>query len=67
MVLRYTYNTVIFPNKLSVENYMSMFFFQYGRAPIHWASSRGNTDIMEMLIAGNCDTEARDKVCIRII
>ncbi|XP_049820265.1 ankyrin repeat and death domain-containing protein 1A-like isoform X2 [Aethina tumida] len=33
----------------------------YGRAPIHWASSRGNIDIMEMLIAANCDIEARDK------
>lgn len=29
---------------------------------MHWASSRGNTDIMEMLIASNCDIEARDKV-----
>lgn len=36
--------------------------FQYGRAPIHWASSRGNTDIMELLIAARCDIEARDKV-----
>ncbi|XP_044262237.1 ankyrin repeat and death domain-containing protein 1A-like isoform X2 [Tribolium madens] len=33
----------------------------YGRAPIHWAASRGNIDIMEMLIAANCDIEARDK------
>lgn len=29
---------------------------------MHWASSRGNLDIMEMLISGNCDIEARDKV-----
>lgn len=36
--------------------------FQYGRAPIHWASSRGNIEIMEMLIAGKCDIEAKDKV-----
>lgn len=35
---------------------------QYGRAPIHWAAARGNIEIMEMLIAANCDIEARDKV-----
>lgn len=35
---------------------------QYGRAPIHWASARGNIEIMDMLIGANCDIEARDKV-----
>jgi len=39
---------------------------QYGRAPIHWASSRGNTEIMDMLIAAKCDIEAKDKVRHRI-
>ncbi|XP_060527364.1 ankyrin repeat and death domain-containing protein 1A-like isoform X3 [Cylas formicarius] len=33
----------------------------YGRAPIHWASARGNLDIMEMLVGAHCDIEARDK------
>ncbi|XP_018577146.1 ankyrin repeat and death domain-containing protein 1A-like [Anoplophora glabripennis] len=37
----------------------------YGRAPLHWASARGNLDIMEMLIAANCDIEARDKYGMR--
>lgn len=41
-------------------------FFQYGRAPIHWASSRGNIEIMEMLINAKCDIEAKDKVIIII-
>ncbi|KAJ9598067.1 hypothetical protein L9F63_026828, partial [Diploptera punctata] len=40
---------------------------QYGRAPIHWASSRGNTDIMEMLIAAKCDIEAKDKYVLRLL
>lgn len=39
-----------------------MFPFQYGRAPIHWASARGNIEIMEMLLNAHCDIEARDKV-----
>ncbi|KAJ9600055.1 hypothetical protein L9F63_009646, partial [Diploptera punctata] len=39
----------------------------YGRAPIHWASSRGNTDIMEMLIAAKCDIEAKDKYVLRLL
>ncbi|PSN43781.1 hypothetical protein C0J52_20188 [Blattella germanica] len=39
---------------------------QYGRAPIHWASSRGNTDIMEMLIAAKCDIEAKDKAKLQM-
>ncbi|XP_025157153.1 ankyrin repeat and death domain-containing protein 1A isoform X4 [Harpegnathos saltator] len=33
----------------------------YGRAPIHWAASRGNTEIIEMLIQAKCDIEAKDK------
>ncbi|CAK9819680.1 Ankyrin repeat and death domain-containing protein 1A [Anthophora quadrimaculata] len=37
----------------------------YGRAPIHWAASRGNTEIIEMLIQAKCDIEARDKFGIR--
>jgi hypothetical protein len=35
---------------------------KYGRAPIHWAASRGNTEIIEMLIQAKCEIEARDKV-----
>jgi len=31
---------------------------------MHWASSRGNTEIMEMLINAKCDIEAKDKVII---
>ncbi|XP_033231984.1 ankyrin repeat and death domain-containing protein 1A-like [Belonocnema kinseyi] len=34
----------------------------YGRAPIHWAASRGSTEIIEMLIQAKCDIEARDKM-----
>ncbi|XP_076766043.1 uncharacterized protein LOC143432928 isoform X1 [Xylocopa sonorina] len=37
----------------------------YGRAPIHWAASRGNTEIIEMLIQAKCDIEARDKFGMR--
>ncbi|XP_050304038.1 ankyrin repeat and death domain-containing protein 1A-like isoform X3 [Anthonomus grandis grandis] len=33
----------------------------YGRAPIHWASARGNIEIMDMLLKAHCDVEARDK------
>jgi ankyrin repeat protein len=40
---------------------------QYGRAPIHWASSRGSTEIMEMLINAKCDIEAQDKYGMRPI
>lgn len=47
--------------------YNNNLFFQYGRAPIHWASSRGNTEIMEMLINAKCDIEAKDKVITFII
>ncbi|XP_068082539.1 ankyrin repeat and death domain-containing protein 1A-like [Anabrus simplex] len=39
----------------------------YGRAPIHWAASRGNIEIMEMLIAAKCDIEAKDKYGMRPI
>ncbi|XP_076260558.1 uncharacterized protein LOC143196611 isoform X1 [Rhynchophorus ferrugineus] len=37
----------------------------YGRAPIHWASARGNLEIMEMLLNSHCDIEARDKYGMR--
>ncbi|XP_076388741.1 uncharacterized protein LOC100882118 isoform X2 [Megachile rotundata] len=37
----------------------------YGRAPIHWAASRGNTEIIEMLIQAKCDIEAKDKFGMR--
>ncbi|XP_034178759.1 uncharacterized protein LOC117603560 isoform X3 [Osmia lignaria lignaria] len=37
----------------------------YGRAPIHWAASRGNTEIIEMLIQSKCDIEAKDKFGMR--
>ncbi|XP_078053518.1 uncharacterized protein LOC144478972 isoform X1 [Augochlora pura] len=37
----------------------------YGRAPIHWAASWGNTEIIEMLIQAKCDIEARDKSGMR--
>ncbi|XP_066137418.1 ankyrin repeat and death domain-containing protein 1A-like isoform X1 [Euwallacea fornicatus] len=37
----------------------------YGRAPIHWASARGNIEIMEMLLNARCDIEARDKYGMR--
>lgn len=41
--------------------YDEVYFLQYGRAPIHWASSRGSTDIMQLLIEARCDIEAKDK------
>ncbi|CAH2049103.1 unnamed protein product, partial [Iphiclides podalirius] len=33
----------------------------YGRAPIHWAASRGNVEIIKLLIEAKCDIEAVDK------
>ncbi|GBP21782.1 Ankyrin repeat and death domain-containing protein 1B [Eumeta japonica] len=33
----------------------------YGRAPIHWAASRGNVEIINLLIEAGCDIEAADK------
>jgi ankyrin repeat protein len=47
---------------ISLHKVALFLLLQYGRAPLHWASSRGNTDIMEMLIASKCDIEAKDKV-----
>ncbi|XP_014611333.1 PREDICTED: ankyrin repeat and death domain-containing protein 1A-like [Polistes canadensis] len=38
---------------------------EYGRAPIHWAASKGNTEIIEMLIKTKCDIEAKDKFGMR--
>ncbi|KAI4477272.1 hypothetical protein M0804_012862 [Polistes exclamans] len=40
-------------------------FDKYGRAPIHWAASKGNTEIIEMLIKTKCDIEAKDKFGMR--
>ncbi|XP_015176425.1 PREDICTED: ankyrin repeat and death domain-containing protein 1A-like isoform X2 [Polistes dominula] len=37
----------------------------YGRAPIHWAASKGNTEIIEMLIKAKCDIEVKDKFGMR--
>ncbi|XP_023717980.1 ankyrin repeat and death domain-containing protein 1A isoform X3 [Cryptotermes secundus] len=54
-------------NKWSSEEWAVTRSVRYGRAPIHWASSRGNTDIMEMLIASKCDIEAKDKYGMRPI
>lgn len=45
-----------------VNHNQSITDFQYGRAPIHWAASRGNIEIMELLIAAKCDIEVVDKV-----
>ncbi|KAJ8683623.1 hypothetical protein QAD02_019415 [Eretmocerus hayati] len=39
----------------------------YGRSPIHLAASRGNTDILKMLIDAGCDIELRDKFGMRPI
>ncbi|CAH2242403.1 jg12984 [Pararge aegeria aegeria] len=33
----------------------------YGRAPIHWAASRGNVEIIKLLMSAHCDIEAVDK------
>ncbi|OXU28007.1 hypothetical protein TSAR_015851 [Trichomalopsis sarcophagae] len=33
----------------------------YGRAPIHLAASRGNIEILNLLIKADCDVEAKDK------
>ncbi|KAF4531599.1 hypothetical protein B566_EDAN010065 [Ephemera danica] len=46
---------------------MLLILLQYGRAPLHWAASRGNTDIMQLLIDARCDIEARDKYGMRPI
>ncbi|XP_021936634.1 ankyrin repeat and death domain-containing protein 1A-like isoform X5 [Zootermopsis nevadensis] len=53
--------------KWSSEEWSIVRSIWYGRAPIHWASSRGNTDIVEMLIAAKCDIEAKDKYGMRPI
>ncbi|CAB3260531.1 unnamed protein product [Arctia plantaginis] len=37
----------------------------YGRAPIHWAASRGNVEIINLLIEAKCDIEAADKFGMR--
>lgn len=42
-----------------------MFYSQYGRAPIHWAASRGNVEIINLLIEAKCDIEAVDKVTLK--
>ncbi|GFG39759.1 hypothetical protein Cfor_08783 [Coptotermes formosanus] len=54
-------------SKWSSEEWSVTRSIRYGRAPIHWASSRGNTDIMDMLIAAKCDIEAKDKYGMRPI
>jgi len=43
------------------------FSLKYGRAPIHWASSRGSLDVMDMLIKAKCDVEAQDRYGMRAL
>lgn len=37
---------------------------QYGLTPIHFAASKGNTEIIEMLMQHKCDIEVIDKVML---
>ncbi|XP_014238698.1 serine/threonine-protein phosphatase 6 regulatory ankyrin repeat subunit C-like [Trichogramma pretiosum] len=37
----------------------------YGRAPVHLAASRGNSEILKLLINAKCDIEAKDKFEMR--
>ncbi|KAL7301905.1 hypothetical protein TKK_0005504 [Trichogramma kaykai] len=37
----------------------------YGRAPVHLAASRGNSEILKLLINAKCDIEAKDKLEMR--
>jgi len=48
---RYQFNTLVL-----------FLLLQYGRAPIHWAASQGKTNMMEILMAANCDIEVSDNV-----
>ena len=50
----------------SVQLHHSLFFpiLQWGRTPLHYASSRGHTKVVEMLLQAKIDINDGDKVCL---
>ena len=48
-------------------NCITVYFFpilQWGRTPLHYASSRGHTKVVEMLLQAKIDINDGDKVCL---